>query len=229
MDWSSDASVGDWFIDGLRPFHAHRVGSIVPAGFDAVTRIIHPIDSGNDRDKWTWAAVAESNGRTAHPNMQLHNITTPFGETPRHDERRGWYVWDGDLPAVEMRALGSLLQAFTQPDSVCVFGVWIGYGGMEIPSSTLAAPMRTPNRHHALLVGELGDLDEAWEMLGRQSPNLWWPADRSWCVVSEIDFAWTYVAGTIEIVEAIEASPPLEAYRVTYDDDHTVNGDLINR
>lgn len=228
MEWSSNVSVGDWWLDSLRPFHQHQVGSIVPAGFGVVVRVMHPLDAGDERDKTTWAAVAEANGRVAHPNMQLHNIATPVGERPRHDNRFGWNVWDGDLPEAEMRALRSTLQAFTPGHSECVFGVWDGYGGMEIPPSVRDTPLRIPNRHHHLLVGELEDLDQAWELLGRQAPNLWWPANRTWCVVSEIDFAWTYIAGTEDLGAALEASSLLETYRVTYDDNHTVNGDQIN-
>ena len=48
-----------------------------------------------------------------------------------------------------------------------------------------------------------------------QSANLWWPADRAWCVATEIDFAWTYVGGTRAVVDALLADPRLDAVETT--------------
>jgi hypothetical protein len=44
-----------------------------------------------------------------------------------------------------------------------------------------------------------------------QSPNLWWPADRSWCIASEIDLPWTYVGGSEELITAVLDAAELEA------------------
>lgn len=228
MEWISDAAIGDWWIDGLRPFHDHRVGSIVPAGFDAVVRVMHPLDSGDEQSKTTWAAVAERNGRVAHPNMQLHNIAAPADVTPRASDRHGWFVWEGDLPLGETRTLAALLQPQTDPETACIFGVWDGYGGMDIPPSSRDNPLRIPQRNHCLMRGALHELDQARELLGRQTPNIWWPMGGAWCVVSEIDFAWTYVAGSEALADALQASGDLEAYRVSYGARHTVHGDHIN-
>ena len=38
-----------------------------------------------------------------------------------------------------------------------------------------------------------------------QTPNLWWPEDRLWCVASEIDLAWTYVGGPTGLIENVIA------------------------
>lgn len=42
-------------------------------------------------------------------------------------------------------------------------------------------------------------------------PNLVWPADRAWAMVSEIDYDSTIVAGSPELIAAICADPTLEA------------------
>jgi hypothetical protein len=42
------------------------------------------------------------------------------------------------------------------------------------------------------------------------SPNLWWPEDRAWIVLTEIDYAWTYVGGTAAHIETLLASDTLE-------------------
>ncbi len=51
-----------------------------------------------------------------------------------------------------------------------------------------------------------------------QSPNLWWPQDRSWCVASEIDLPWTYIAGPRELVGDVLAATRLEALVASPDD-----------
>ncbi|MDJ0316524.1 hypothetical protein [Arthrobacter antibioticus] len=47
-----------------------------------------------------------------------------------------------------------------------------------------------------------------------QTANLAWPADRSWCTATEIDFDSTLVGGTAELIAAIITSPDLEALEV---------------
>lgn len=61
-----------------------------------------------------------------------------------------------------------------------------------------------------------------------QSPNLFWPEDRSWCVVSEIDFDSTIVAGSSQLVAAVLAHPELEAWRVDPGDSLAYDSDTLN-
>jgi hypothetical protein len=61
-----------------------------------------------------------------------------------------------------------------------------------------------------------------------QTPNVLWPADRSWVVVSEIDFDSTIVAGSPELVAAICADPRLEALPVPEGADLSWDGDVWN-
>jgi hypothetical protein len=49
----------------------------------------------------------------------------------------------------------------------------------------------------------------------RVSPSFWWPEDRAWIVVSEIDGTSTYVAGTRETIDEVLGSTLLEAVEVT--------------
>jgi hypothetical protein len=44
-----------------------------------------------------------------------------------------------------------------------------------------------------------------------QTPNLWWPADRAWCVAAEIDLPWTYVGGPAGLIERILGDEHIEA------------------
>ena len=55
---------------------------------------------------------------------------------------------------------------------------------------------------------------------GGQSPNLWWPDDRAWCVATEIDLAWTYVGGTTALIRDVLANSDVEAQPASPDDNH---------
>ena len=54
--------------------------------------------------------------------------------------------------------------------------------------------------------------------LHRRGPQWWWPADRRWFVATEIDYPWTYVAGTTALIDTINADATLEAVRVEHAD-----------
>ena len=62
----------------------------------------------------------------------------------------------------------------------------------------------------------------------RQSPNLFWPADRTWCVASEIDFDSTLIGGSTELVDAILQAPELDAWSVQPDDSLAHDADRLN-
>ena len=51
-----------------------------------------------------------------------------------------------------------------------------------------------------------------------QCANLWWPADRAWCVASELDLEWTYVGGPRGLIDAILADDRIEALPAAPDD-----------
>lgn len=92
--------------------------------------------------------------------------------------------------------------------------------------------IKAPSREYLLVRGALSRVGEAAALVsptaGGQTPNLWWPDDQSWFVVTEIDFAWTYVCGTNELIEAVLASPILEALRADRNHQGHINADQIN-
>jgi hypothetical protein len=62
-----------------------------------------------------------------------------------------------------------------------------------------------------------------------QSPNLFWPEDRTWCVATEIDLFCTLIGGSEEMADRLIADPLLEAWRVFPDDPITWDSDDINQ
>jgi len=53
--------------------------------------------------------------------------------------------------------------------------------------------------------------------IDRRSPQWWWPDDRAWFAATEIDDPWTYLAGTDDLISAVETLD-LESVRVTNHD-----------
>lgn len=62
-----------------------------------------------------------------------------------------------------------------------------------------------------------------------QSPHLWWPEDRAWVVVSEIDYDSTLVAGTQALAEALLEHPDIECLEVSPDTSLYFDADVVNR
>ena len=54
------------------------------------------------------------------------------------------------------------------------------------------------NRDLFLFHGIVGDVLTSFSVIDwkYRSPNIWWPDDRAWCVVTEIDFTWSYIGGS---------------------------------
>lgn len=80
-------------------------------------------------------------------------------------------------------------------------------------------------------------LDAPWrdrpaEKLGfrpsAQHPNLLWPEDRAWVMVSEIDYDSTIIAGTRALIGRLCADPALEAFAIAEGSDLTWDGDRVN-
>ncbi len=89
-----------------------------------------------------------------------------------------------------------------------------------VPAAAIAGPrVELPNRSYLLYSGEVSDA-LALLVSEHQTPNLWWPGDRSWCVATEIDLPCTYVGGSAELIDAILADPRLEAMPVAAEDSH---------
>jgi hypothetical protein len=61
-----------------------------------------------------------------------------------------------------------------------------------------------------------------------QSPNIWWPDDRAWFVATEVDYAWTYVAGPRRLADALLSDDRLEVLPVRLEDQPFYDSDLVN-
>jgi hypothetical protein len=76
-------------------------------------------------------------------------------------------------------------------------------------------------------VGEIG-ASTHWQgksWFEPESPNLWWPDDRAWCVATEIDLDSTYVGGSATMIRELLSDSRFEALEVRAADQR---GDLVN-
>jgi hypothetical protein len=244
--WSGDVHQADWIGPRLTPCEdGYPAAAVVPAGFAAYARVLHPAGTGGNQDRPVrWAEVAAWSGLPLRPDAQFHSValppTDPGGPPPyRHDP------WEGGLDEPDAAVLTGIVRDWTATPEDCWFCVWDGYGwgsGVPLvavdhssrplgavpppPTDPVPSPVRSgprvelPHRSYLLYQGPakaalaLAALDGT---LG-QCPNLWWPADRAWCVASEIDLPWTYVAGPRGLIDAILADDRIEALPTAPDD-----------
>jgi hypothetical protein len=129
----------------------------------------------------------------------------------------------GTLPADQLDALIQVLARHTRTPGDCWFGVWDGYGflqgppafarlqprtgepvGTQVARPSIATPRIMVNKRALVFYRDAIDGARALSEFG-QSPNLWWPGDRAWCVATDIDLQTTHIGGTGALVEALLA------------------------
>lgn len=66
-------------------------------------------------------------------------------------------------------------------------------------------------RHYYLFTGPVGAIPAVSVGGWRQTPSIWWPDDRAWVVVTEVDADSTCVGGTPEVVRRVLDDDRLEA------------------
>ena len=221
--WEQDVSPAAWIGPRLHPF-ARDTGSVIPEGFEAYVRLFHPVRVDADRSE-RWADIARRNGRIVHSDMQFHLISTPRGETPT-GQRPRYEPKTGSLPPEERRTLIEHLRDATDTPDRYWFCMWEGFGGFD--DGGVPERVRLPGRSYVLYKGSIDRALQSPDPLLDQSPNLWWPDDRSWFVATEIDFAWTYVGGTDRLIGALLADGRLEAQPISLDAKADYAADRVN-
>ncbi len=261
VEWSADVGQAEWIRGRLHLFESGEVTSVVPTGFEAYARVLHPAHDSAARPI-RWSEVAAHNGTELRPGAHFPDIAL----LPPGDGRRVWAVrgpQEGTLGAGEASALVDVLRQHTTTPDSCWFCLWDGYGwernssystsfpasddepppGAQpglyagpdadvdvprppgapddpIPRQVRGGPrVRLPGRDYFLYTGGL-DSALAFVDPEQQTPNLWWPADRAWCLASELDLAWTYIGGSRELIDHIVGDDRIEAWPAEPTDTH---------
>ncbi|NKG22431.1 hypothetical protein [Paeniglutamicibacter terrestris] len=93
-------------------------------------------------------------------------------------------------------------------------------------SRATAARLQLPGRNHRLYSAGITEFtDPEWQSGApwadaegdAHSPNILWPADHAWVLVTEVDYDSTVVAGSRALMGALLASPGIEALEVGED------------
>lgn len=220
--WQHNVSAAAWLEERMHPF-GQDTGSVVPTGFERYARIFHPIERGDTIERWS--EVAAGNGRLVHPEMQLHMISAPAG-VPSPDARDpGLGFRSGSLRPEERAPLAEHLRTATATPDDCCYCVWEGFG---IKDHGVKERVELPARSYLFARGPLDDVLRSASQRWDQSPNLWWPADRAWVVATEVDFAWTYVGGSSELIRRLLGDTRLEALVALLSDKPFYDSDILN-
>lgn len=219
MQLAKDAEAADWLASQLLPLGKElgtRVGAVIPPGFEAYARVFHPATAGDDGAREvSWKEVAAWSGRTPHAEMQWEHVSDPMGRTT---DPRPWKEAPvpGEVSLRIRQRLVSILKEETARPDLCWALVWKGWGGFDPEIRfPIAREIRLPGREYVLFRGPLENLGQQLicgpDRMEIAGPSLWWPEDRRWCVATEIDFCWTYVAGTEDCIARVLSDPELEA------------------
>jgi hypothetical protein len=223
-----DTSAGIWLAESALSAKPDTVAALVPASFEAVARVFHPAVRyvGDDDVEVPWASVAAANGTTTHPLMQWGSVTGSMEYFENDDQSPLWHGAParGHLPAPVAERLVQVLTRWTTTPDVCWFAVAEG-GAVITDHPTLGLP----RCEYWLINGpiELAAANMAAEPF-EQSANLWWPADRAWCVATDVDLVTTYVAGSADCIAELLAADGVEAARAEPGQRVTWDADQVN-
>jgi hypothetical protein len=228
--WSAAVGAADWIAAALAPFEEGLIASVIPRGFPAYARVLNPARAalGNGTRPVRWSEIARWSGAPLHPDSQFHSIALPARRPAGPPPWNGQGPERGSLDLAYAETLIELLRPRTTTPGGCLFCLWDGWGwdtAMYValpgePPIPLPDPVppevrygprvRLPGRDYLLYTGPI-DAALAFAGTPGQTPNLWWPADRAWCVATEIDLCWSYVGGPAELIDELTAEPRLEA------------------
>jgi hypothetical protein len=234
--WSSAVAAADWIVEHVGPL-GRDVTSVVPAGFAVYARILHPAEEpGSGKRLVRWREVSAWSGVTLGPAAQFHTVALPHARPEAPAPWSGQGPQEGRLYLPDADALCRILRDHMATPEECFFGLWAGYGFAGVPlvreGSPPAAPLPDPipeavrrgplvclpGREYLLYCGPVEAMTATADLGRGQTANLAWPADRAWCVGSEIDLAWTYVGGSEALIAQLLADERIEALPAQPDD-----------
>ena len=262
VELQTDLSPSEWILPRLLPSlvsggRGTPVTGVVPAGYHAYVRVLHPANAGHYTSAVSWRHVVDLSGRTYHPLMQFERInlaeTTKTGRPPFGPPELGY------LAPELCKVLFGLLAIFTLTPETCWLGIWEGWGSLGYPRSMSLLRFRHqpesrdeefssleqqltevaervnraprfahPGRSYLLAKSPISGVCELGRPPLRITPSLVWPDDRAWCVGTEIDFDSTLVACGRACATALLSEEGLEALRVPPHGRLDFEGDELN-
>ena len=198
-----DLIPADWLGSRLVP-GSYTVRMSAPEGYEAYARIFFPfVRTGVDpygecfETHSRWTDTARRNGKTVHALMERQTITHGDDDAGRCSASLSPEQLEVMLPVLSRHSLSA--EGW--------FLLWDGFGDLSERAFGPRVPkVIHPMRNYYLLRGPLG----AYRQFSHD-PDFWWPDDRSWCLSTDTDFEWSYLAGSRACVEEILGTPLADA------------------
>ncbi len=222
-----------------------RIASFVPDSYKAFARILHPAHGEDGRDvRWADLAaargtiagpdtsfsaatgIAHVNGRSvvenrtpsdaSLPSRQVARLGTTLAAFTATPDRCVFCFWIGNGfwgGSVSYSTGGGN----TPEEDEAAIRIATERAHREGSELAPVPWLHLPAREYYVFTGALARTQRpfVFEHRWEQSPNMWWPSDRTWFVATEIDGYSTYVGGARSCIDAIVASPDIEAIPVT--------------
>jgi hypothetical protein len=219
----------DWLIGKLDCGHSLR--SWIPSGFERYVRILHPAYIGIGKDWSTrevpvpWSSVSQWSGKRLHATSHIQDLMV---RADGHDWRRrgegGYEPRQRELESASLSCLLNHLAEKTSTSQEIWMLIWTGWGGM---SDTVGLPVEVSEsltksgRTYVLRLGAIDSSEkESEHTFDEYAPTFWWPVDRTWFVICDLDASSTYVGGPKELIAQILGDPSLEAFPANLDDSY---------
>ena len=215
----SDLAPADW-IEPLLRARSFEVAMTAPQGFESYARIFFPFVGDDietdgvvtDEEHVTWTETARRNQRVAHALMEQETILAPGQEETCLSE----------LADEQFEALLGILSRHTS-SAHSWFLLWHGFGILDQRVFQHEPTIKHPMRDFYLLSGALS----AYRKFPHD-PNYWWPDDRAWCLCTDTDFNWAYIAGSAACIREVLSVPELDAYETSPRNPARSGMDVIN-
>lgn len=217
----SDLSPAQWLADQLWPRRAGevpRVGGVVPGVYPSYGRLLHPARSSmpSGPGEVRWSVIAAARGMSLDSGVRFRDLTGwrdgPEPPPPYDAPARG------TLEEEQCVALAEVLAPFTSQPQVAWYCLWEGYGWPELPPPGQGPPrVRLGHEDCLLFTGALTACVSFRSGEWFQSPTVWWPDDRAWCVSTPVDGFSTYIGGDEDCLNTLFSEPRLEVLPVQVD------------
>jgi hypothetical protein len=202
----------------------HRVGELLPAGYDSYLRLFHPYVRNPEfpeslPPRRTWSSLAEEAGVVYHAELSTLSLRSVLGgkEGPRP-----YWVAEGYLDPETRDDLVAALTDSVPTPALFLFGLASQASGGE--TMVFCADASESEAVRAVAT-------EAVPMpIGRRRLPIeyMWATDKSWIVATDYDLHSTYVACASDAAARIASDPVLEVLDVTRSTRIDWYGDLIN-
>lgn len=220
----TDLTPAEWLEPLLVP-GSFEVWMSAPRGYEAYARIFFPFSRTglDDAGEWyeqhvRWGDIARENGKEVHALMEKETIVTSTTEGTQDRDR----VMDNLSPG-QFEALMPILARHTSSVNGW-FLLWEGFGDLNENVSNRQVPKLSHDMRNFYLLR--GPLDSYAHFTN--DPNFWWPDDRAWCMGTDTDFYWSYLAGSRACVDEVLAAPIMDAVETKPENPARSGMDVIN-